>query len=84
MVFKRLGNIDISTTVLLKTVTPVRLRLIKLYIYIYIVFQISKQTSRFTSGVALLSKTKPLSVQNGMGKKKHDGEGRSITAEVLK
>ena len=27
--FKRLGNIDISTTVLLRTVTPVRLRLIK-------------------------------------------------------
>jgi len=36
------------------------------------------------SGVALLSKTKPLSVQNGMGKKKHDGEGRSITAEFEK
>ena len=32
--FKRLGNIDISTTVLLRTVTPVRLRLMKLYIYL--------------------------------------------------
>ena len=32
--FKRLGNIDISTTVLLRMVTPVRLRLMKLYIYL--------------------------------------------------
>lgn len=36
------------------------------------------------SGVGLLSKIKPISVQNGMGKKKHDEEGRSITAEFEK
>jgi len=33
-------------------------------------------------GVAILSKVKPLSIQKGMGKKKHDGEGRCLTAEV--
>ena len=36
----------------------------------------------FILGVGLLSKRKPLSVQNGMGVEKHDGEGRSVTAEV--
>lgn len=36
----------------------------------------------FIIGVGLLSKRKPLSVQNGMGVEKHDGEGRSVTAEV--
>lgn len=33
------------------------------------------------SGTALFSKTKPLSVEYGLGIEKHDGEGRLITAE---
>jgi len=33
------------------------------------------------SGTAILSKIEPLSVQNGIGIAKHDGEGRVITAE---
>jgi len=33
------------------------------------------------SGTAILSKVEPLSVQNGIGIEKHDGEGRVITAE---
>ncbi len=33
------------------------------------------------SGTAIFSKTKPLSVVNGIGIEKHDGEGRVITAE---
>ena len=33
------------------------------------------------SGVCLFSKTKPISVQEGMGVEKHDEEGRTITAE---
>lgn len=33
------------------------------------------------SGTALLSKTKPLFVEYGLGIEKHDGEGRLITAE---
>ena len=33
--------------------------------------------------MALLSKTKPLSVQNGMGKKKHDGEGRAVHKNLI-
>ena len=33
------------------------------------------------SGVALLSKTKPLKVNLGLGNKDHDAEGRVITAE---
>lgn len=33
------------------------------------------------SGTAILSKTEPLSVRNGLGIEKHDGEGRVITAE---
>jgi len=33
------------------------------------------------SGVALITKTKPISVQKGIGDKEHDTEGRCITAE---
>jgi len=33
------------------------------------------------SGTAILSKVEPLSVKNGIGIEKHDGEGRVITAE---
>lgn len=33
------------------------------------------------SGTAILTKTKPLSVVNGIGHAKHDDEGRTITAE---
>lgn len=33
------------------------------------------------SGVAIISKTKPLSVEMGIGHSNHDGEGRVITAE---
>lgn len=36
------------------------------------------------SGTAILSKTKPLSVQRGIGKAKHDDFGRSCTAEFPK
>lgn len=36
------------------------------------------------SGVAILSKTKPLSITKGLGFKEHDNEGRVITAEFEK
>jgi len=36
------------------------------------------------SGVALLSKEKPLNVEYGLGEKEHDDEGRLITAEYEK
>jgi len=36
------------------------------------------------SGVSLWSKTKPVSIKNGMGKEEHDNEGRLITAEFDK
>lgn len=36
------------------------------------------------SGTAILSKTKPISVQRGIGKTKHDDFGRSCTAEFEK
>ncbi|MDQ8193363.1 exodeoxyribonuclease III [Coraliomargarita sp. SDUM461004] len=38
-------------------------------------------TKKGYSGTAILSKTKPLSVQYGLGIEKHDNEGRVITAE---
>jgi exodeoxyribonuclease-3 len=34
------------------------------------------------SGTALLSRTKPLSVESGIGRSEHDSEGRVITAEL--
>lgn len=36
------------------------------------------------SGTAILSKVKPISVKYGLGKSKHDGEGRAITLEFDK
>ena len=39
------------------------------------------KTKKGYSGVALLSKVKPISVAYGIGTPKHDGEGRVVTAE---
>lgn len=44
---------------------------------------INSATKKGYSGTAILSKTKPITITNGMGVKKHNNEGRIICAEYL-